>query len=430
MNNSLPVKNQHPFRRAAVWLLLTLITTAAVIVALSAGIRFLVEKELTGFLAYRLFYFFLPFTYSAFSNVLAAQIISAVLAVLIPLGLLALIALKIFRRDKGPVLLLGSLVFIVLTAGLFFGTRNTFFFHSVDKPEYLPAVYYIETNAGYEFYSRVYGPLDEKFKARYSLVNQEIIKNYLNWLKTGKMPPAPELLNDNYVSSVGGDPVAWYDKVNGEYIIFTLPGINPATCDTLKPMSEEVVKKMNEANNKTLIVGLVINKTPTFKRDGAQLILADSLPAGASVKILNPKSKGVDYLGEKLIPAKGLDECRTGADTIFINPRALVWGKDENYAMGEHLVVYADQAIYFISYRPNDLISLKLPTQKTLSFSGVIFGNLSWNDQEITTPKCIKYQCVPFHSVNTNPYSYVNNQRSSAIFLFQTTGKVVKITVQ
>jgi hypothetical protein len=424
MNNSLPVKNQHPFRQTAVWLLVALITMAVAIFVLSAGIRFLVEKELTGFLAYRLFYFFLPFTYSAFSNVLAAQIISAVLAVLIPLGLLVLIALKIFRRDKGPVLLLGSLVFIVLTAGLFFGTRNTFFFHSVDRPEYLPAVYYIETNTGYKFYSRVYGGMDIKLSARYSLVNQGVIKNYLNWLKTGKMPPAPELQGENYVSSVGVDPVTWYDMVTGEYIIFTLPGINPATGDTLKPMSKEVLKKMNEANNKTLIVGLVINKTPAFKRDGAQLVLTDSLPAGASVKILNPKSKGVDYLDEKLIPAKGLDECRTGADTIFINPHALVWGneRDENYAMGRHLVVYADKAIFFVSYQPYDLISVRLPPQSTIVFNGVNFLDLTWNDPEDKNPKSIAML-----NANIN-VQYPNNQRSEAIFRCRVK-KVVKISI-
>lgn len=171
-----------------------------------------------------------------------------------------------FGRRKVEVTIAGSLIAIAFCFAIYFGTENVFF----DRETGQPAKYYIKTTSGYKFSSQA--DTDPVFGVKYKPINQEVIKEFLAWKKTGVIDTSPEVTSGEYFDRLTGEPKAWYVKrANGSIHISSLPGYDTLTGEPMHPITKEVVTQLG-------------NLTEGIQLDSGPRVLLNAISYQARIK--------------------------------------------------------------------------------------------------------------------------------------------------
>jgi len=185
---------------------------------------------------YQIYSFFMERISASFGIDLALARIFAVFAAVSTLLVLPWIfSFIIFGRKKKQVFLLLVAITALCSLGIYYGTENVFF----DRTTGRHAKYYIKTLEGFKFSSTE--DFDPKFGVRYRPINEEVIKEYYFWQKTGKVQSIPKVRAGQYFDMITGEPIVWYsERPGGKIKLFPLPGYDPKTGQLLKPITREI----------------------------------------------------------------------------------------------------------------------------------------------------------------------------------------------
>lgn len=209
--------------------------------SISVGLLILVAIMKIWFI-HGMYSFYLCKVISAFGlDLLLSKVIAIFATVVSVLILPWVISFLFLGRRKVELIIVTSIIFSICSLALYYGTGNVFFDRATGKP----AKYYIKTLDGFKFSSSV--DYDPMFGIEYKPITGDIIKEYYFWQKTGKLGNIPQVQPGKYFDMITGEPIVWYiERADKKIELFSLPGYDPLTGEILKPMTEEVVKKILE----------------------------------------------------------------------------------------------------------------------------------------------------------------------------------------
>jgi hypothetical protein len=83
-------------------------------------------------------------------------------------------------------------------------------------------------------------------------IDQEAIKEFYSWQKTGKIGDIPRVKIGEYFDQITGEPIVWYSERDGKIFLFSLPGHDPLTGNRLKPVTKEIASRFKERTTSPL----------------------------------------------------------------------------------------------------------------------------------------------------------------------------------